>query len=149
MTLYLFPSPIHSKPNLIHAVLHIPLDRRNPTTNRFCFGQSRSTHQHNPMVMQWRTNNRVYLILLLRQKKPLSLSANRKDYIQLRALLLFISRHSVDRTDLEGQIQSRGPKCVGSHPTYSDQTILVSEHHRPWKFESRRDSNCIGGEQRY
>ena len=127
MTLYLFPSPIHSKPNLIHAVLHIPLDRRNPTTNRFCFGQSRSTHQHNPMVMQWRTNNRVYLILLLRQKKPLSLSANRKDYIQLRALLLFISRHSVDRAIWKGKSNHADRKLWGAtRPIQTKHSLFQS-----------------------
>lgn len=127
MTLYLFPSPIHSAPNLIHAVLHIPLDRRNPTTNRFCFGQSRSTHQHNPMVMQWRTNNRVYLILFLRQKKPLSLSANRKDYIQLRALLLFISRHSVDRAIWKGKSNHADRKLWGAtQPIQTKHSLFQS-----------------------
>ena len=127
MTLYLFPSPIHSKPNLIHAVLHIPLDRRNPTTNRFCLGQSRSTHQCNPMVMQWRTNNRVYLILLLRQKKPLSLSANRKDYIQLRALLLFISRHSVDRAIWKGKSNHADRNVWGAtQPIQTKQSLFQS-----------------------
>lgn len=127
MTLYLFPSPIHSKLNLIHAVLHIPLDRRNPTTNRFCLGQSRSTHQCNPMVMQWRTNNRVYLILLLRQKKPLSLSANRKDYIQLRALLLFISRHSVDRAIWKGKSNHEDRKMWGAtRPIQTKHSLFQS-----------------------